>query len=324
MFETEVDLSRPANERWQQTRAERRAAKELLTYYKRDLGLDAEMSMLLLSVANQVIPDEYRQEIEGMSERAGIDVLDGVLLNLYYDALKTIWGCTAVSLETSNGNIHARNLDWWTDESLLSRTTQVSHFINAPAGDFFTVGWPGFVGALSGFAPQRFALSINSVLSEDSPSISLPVVSLLRKVLESCKTFAEAVELSARTDIASDAIIVVTGARKGERVVIERTPTRHALRSVADEPLVAANDYLSLQEAGSSVSGMLAESSCSRFDRAIQLLTKAPVNSAENALLILSDDQIKMGITAQQMAFNVTSGQLYVIAGDEKVHRFPS
>lgn len=324
MFETEVDLSVPPKERWRLTKAQRRAAKELLTYYKRDLGLDAEMSMLLLAVANQIFPDEYRLEIEGMSERTGIDFADGLLLNLYYDALKTIWGCTAFSLDTPTGSLHARNLDWWTDESLLSRTTQVSHFINGPAGDFYTVGWPGFVGALSGFAHERFAVSINSVLSDDSPEISLPVVSLLRRVLETCRSFDEAVAQLVRTEIASDAIVLVTGTKKAERVVIERTPTRHALRNTDGDALVAANDYLSIQHASSSVSGDLSESSCGRFDRATHLLMDATIRSPEDAVRILSDDQIRMKITAQQMAFDVNSGELYVQAGEERAHFYPS
>ena len=61
--------------------------------------------------------------------------LDVVLCNLYYDALKVIlsrdFGCTAFAIDAPGCVLHARNLDWWTENSALARNTATSHFVNA-------------------------------------------------------------------------------------------------------------------------------------------------------------------------------------------------
>ena len=109
---------------------------------------------------------------------------DVVLCNLYYDALKVIlsrvFGCTAFAIDTPRGVLHARNLDWWTENSAPARYTATSHFVNAPAGVFTTVGWPGFMGVFSGIAPGRFAVTLNAVLSLERSQLATPVVLLIR------------------------------------------------------------------------------------------------------------------------------------------------
>lgn len=60
-----------------------------------------------------------------------------VVGNLYYDLFKVVlhrtFGCTAFAVETDQGILHARNLDWWTQNVMLAWYSTVTRFIGAPA-----------------------------------------------------------------------------------------------------------------------------------------------------------------------------------------------
>ena len=84
------------------------------------------------------------------------DALDfsGVwLLNASYQ-----WGCTARAVEQDGAPWIIRTLDW--PFKGLGRHIAVAHMRGA-GGDFFSVTWPGYVGALTAMAPGRFAACIN-------------------------------------------------------------------------------------------------------------------------------------------------------------------
>ena len=68
------------------------------------------------------------------------------------------WGCTALAREEGGAPWLARTLDW--PFPGLGRHAEVAH-MRGPAGDFFSVTWPGYVGVLTAMAPGRFAASIN-------------------------------------------------------------------------------------------------------------------------------------------------------------------
>ncbi len=228
--------------------------------------------------------------------------------NLYYDALKTLWGCTAFVVDDDNGPLHARNLDWWTENGALSTSTLTTRFVGGDRSEFVTVGWPGFVGALSGMATGRFSVSLNAVASEDGVEVAVPVVSLVRQVLERAVDFDDAVAVLSSTTIASDCLLTVAGTKRGEGVVIERTP-RHAVRRMEHGIVVATNDYRALSvNAAAAPETSLSSTSCDRFDRAVQRLGTAP-STLDACLSILGDTRIQMGITVQQMAFRAKTGE---------------
>lgn len=197
--------------------------------------------------------------------------------------------------------------DATTTNRRLATETLVARFINGPAGEFFTVGWPGFIGALSGVAPGRFSVTLNSVISGDSPEVALPAVALLRLVLQQAPSFEVALERLSRSIIASDAIIMLVGTKADEIVVIERTPTRHAVRRAERGALRATNDYRALRGVTEAKVGEIQQTSCDRFDRIGELLAEPP-SSLDQCIAALADSRVKMGITVQHMAFHPASG----------------
>jgi hypothetical protein len=167
------------------------------------------------------------------------------------------WGCTALAREQSGTPWLVRTLDW--PFPGLGRRLEVAH-LRGHAGDFDNVTWPGYVGALTGSAPGRFAACINQApmwrrtrhpwlrpydLALNALRTSrirfVPPDHLLREVFETCRNFAEARLRLETTPVARPVIYTLIGCRAGERCVIERTEEGCVSR---DDDTAAANDWL--------------------------------------------------------------------------------
>ena len=175
------------------------------------------------------------------------------LLNASYQ-----WGCTSRACEQDGVPWLIRTLDW--PFHGLGRHVEVARMGGA-CGDFFSVTWPGYVGALTAMAPFRFAAAVNQApmrrrtthrwlraydfaanvrnvwRSEDL----MPPDQLLRRVFELCQDFAAARHMLETTPVARPAIFVLTGCAPRERCVIERTETAFVTR---EDDTSAANDWV--------------------------------------------------------------------------------
>src|SRR6185312_108668 len=164
------------------------------------------------------------------------------------------------------------------------------------------------IGAFSGLAPGRFAVTLNASLSLDPVVIATPVVLLLRSALESCGSYAEALAMLRDIPIPSDCLLLISGVRPGELAVIERTPRRSEVRKSKDGFVAVTNDYrvLNITPAGSSV---LQTTSCSRFDRVRELLEEQSPVTVDGCFDYLSDPAVRMNMTVQQMVLNAAAGE---------------
>ena len=75
------------------------------------------------------------------------------LLNCSYQ-----WGCTSLAREEDGVPWLARTLDW--PFPGLGRYADVVR-LEGPAGEYFSVTWPGYAGVLTATAPSRFTACIN-------------------------------------------------------------------------------------------------------------------------------------------------------------------
>jgi hypothetical protein len=175
------------------------------------------------------------------------------LLNGSYE-----WGCTALAREEAGRPWLARTLDW--PFPGLGRHAEVAR-MRGPAGEYFSVTWPGYVGVLTGMAPGRFAVAINQALlwrRTRHPWLRffdvaanaantwrrvrhIPPDQLLRVVFEECASFAEVRRRLETTPIARPVIYTLAGTRPGDGCVIERTEEGFTTRAHATS---AANDWL--------------------------------------------------------------------------------
>jgi acid ceramidase len=278
--ELTIDLRRPPDARWHLARTQCRQARELLASYKADLGLSHDAAEFLSVAAKDLVRPDHWIEMESLARALDLPAGDVALCNFYYDALKVVLGCTAFAVNAGGSVLHARNLDWWTQNAALARYTAVTHFIGGPAGPFTTVGWPGFVGAFSGVANGRFAVTLNAVLSLEPAQAAMPVVLLLRTVLEESRTFDEAAATLSDALLPCDCLLLLTGTRASEMAVIERTPTRHAVRRGQGDFVCVTNDYQQLDANSSDPTSQL-------------LATSVAVSTAQNLCYAVKSHKIQ-------------------------------
>ncbi len=168
------------------------------------------------------------------------------------------WCCTSLAREEGSAPWLMRTLDW--PFPGLGRYVEIAR-MRGPAGEFFNVTWPGYVGALTALAPGRFACAINqapllrrthgrwlrfydlgiNALDTLLHVRDIPPDQLLRQVLETCSGYDEAKRQLETTPVARPVIYTLVGCNPGQRCVIERTE-RSANTRVNETS--AANDWL--------------------------------------------------------------------------------
>ncbi len=312
-----IPLDQPPEQRWLALTPHRALAQELVLAFADDVAAAAGQLPEIKTWAVAALRPEHLADIQGAARILEVDPDQLLLINLYYDLLKGALGCSAFVVNTPQGNLHARNLDWW-PEQLLARATVVCRFERGGAIAYQTVGWPGFVGCLSGGAPG-IAITLNAVLSEDPVAAGKPVSFLIREVLEDEVPFVEASAILQSSKLCCDCLLLLSGPNQDDAQVIERTPSRAATRSSEPFGLVVTNDYRALdashastRPATESLHGALEASSCGRFDRVCELLQRDEVVTPDQAFAVLADPEVRMGITAQHMVFTPRSGEVQV------------
>jgi acid ceramidase len=317
--ELDIDLNAPPERRWEGLEPWRAVARELLAFYVRDIGGLESFAPMLFEYRDAFVDAEYIAEMRGVARVLDAPEAEVVLANLYYDAIKIVLGagigCTAFAVDTAAGPLHARNLDWTTANGRLASETLIVNFRRRGEAPLYrTVGWPGFIGCLSGVAPGRFAVTLNAVLSDDAPELAPPISFLLRRVLETAESFAAAVALLRDTPVASDSLLLVTGVGSEEMAVVERAPTRSAVRGPKAGTVLVTNDYraLSASHGKAAMQGALAQTSCGRYDRAEKLVREERPRDAEACLKVLRDPGVRMGITVQHLVLSAADGTITV------------
>lgn len=307
-----VNLDLPPNKRWSFLSAYKKEVNELIQCYLNDFTGAEFIFEGIESYKQQFISESYVQEIQSIATISDFSTNEIIVANLYYDLLKLYFGCTAFATWNGNEMLHARNLDWHTEQNILSEYSMIFDYQKAGKTVFKTIGWPGFVGALSGIKPQKFAITLNAVSSSDQPELALPISFLLRDVLETCESFEEAKTKLENTPIVSDCLLLLSGTKSTEKVVVERTPKRTATRFSDENFIVVANDYKKLQNENIGNS-MLQATSCGRFDTATKLLRGQEIQQEEHCMQVLKEEHVIMGITVQQMVFNVNTGKIVLV-----------
>lgn len=304
-----VNLDLAPEERWSFLANYSKEVDELLECYLNDFTGAEIIFDTIGTYKTEFVSKELLSEIDSIASQSKFSANQVLIANLYYDILKSYFGCTAFAVATHSGVFHARNLDWHTYNNLLSRHSMVFDFQKQGQTVFKTVGWPGFVGTLSGTRPGKFSVTLNAVSSADPAEIAIPISFLLRNVLATAETFKEAQNILENTQIASDCLLLLSGTDADDLVVIERTPKRFATREASNQHIAVTNDYKKLHNVLSDGSELRA-TSCGRYDRALKLLSQQAPDTHAKCLKVLQDESVMMGITVQQMVFNNSTGEI--------------
>lgn len=107
---------------------------------------------------------------------------------------------------------------------------------------FASVGWPGFVGVVSGINREGVALVVHGGRAGVPRPEGVPVVFSLREALSQAHTTDEAVNILASHSVMVSHITIVTDAR-GKTAVVERVPGFPAHVRWSTEPLATTNHF---------------------------------------------------------------------------------
>ncbi|MEZ4884798.1 MAG: C45 family peptidase [Chitinophagales bacterium] len=310
--EITINLDLPPEKRWLFLEKYKVEIDEMIGYYLDDLSDISFFEDLIEEYKQGFVPISYQKEIRSIAQFSQYSENQILLTNLYYDALKFVFGCTSFAVQNDDRMIHARNLDWWTKNDVLNKHTKVFHFSKNGKTVFTSISWCGFIGVLSGMRHDGYSVTLNAVLSEESPNFAQPVTFLLRDVLENEPNYQRAVQQLCTTPIASDCLLMIVGKNKGEMNVIERTPTQFEIRQAKDNYLIVTNDYKQMK--GEKQTGdILQTSSCGRYNQAEALLQKSLPQNEIEAFKVLNDKKVKMNITVQQMVFDLTDNKIILL-----------
>jgi hypothetical protein len=299
----DIDLTRPSAQRYADVPADALAAgQRLLGAVLREVPAAARYLAYGVRLRTG---GRFQEEAAALGRLNGVDWRDVILANISYDLVLAYFGCSTVALPTPSGPVVARNMDWW-PEDILAQCSYLIRCFRGGAFQFANAGWPGAIGVVTGLSARGFAVVLNAVLSpEGICKTGYPVLLHLRRVLEDATSFEAALTLLAEQRLAAPALITLVGSRNEQRVVIERTPTRHALRwAKADEPLVTTNDYRLLAAPTTGKGAEIYETTCSRYEALGRFFAdhRPDCEVADAALLyILSDREVIQGITAQHI-----------------------
>jgi hypothetical protein len=270
----------------------------------------------------------FQREARGIGRLIGVSWRDIVLANVCYDLLLATLGCSTVVLRTPSGPVLARNMDWW-PEDILAQTSYLIRCSRASSFCFAHAGFPGCIGVVTGISARGFGVALNAVLcTEGRRWLGYPVLLHLRRVMEDARDFDDALRMLSRQRLAAPALFTLAGSRNDQRVVIERTPRRYALRwPQGDEPLLATNDYRLLTDAqGHAPGDVLLATACPRYERLGLLLAKhRPEQEVTDAALLyaLSDPGVIQEITAQHVVMRPRTGQMRLFVPRQLLGRRP-
>jgi hypothetical protein len=227
---------------------------------------------------DQQIPPWYRDEIAGIAQGFQPDPFTAVLpsyhrfvfLYAVYDIALSfekspLIGCTTFTIPPSTRDgqqvtpeeIAARAGDWEAatrGHAFLARAfdfeagepfdkDKVVFLVREPGRiPFASVGWPGFVGVVSGMNREGVALVVHGGRAGVPRPQGSPVVFSLREALSQAHTTEEAVKILGGHEVMVSHITIVTDAT-GRTAVVERAPGVPAFVRWSTTPLATTNHF---------------------------------------------------------------------------------
>jgi hypothetical protein len=333
--EYEIDLTKPPGARWSKMiRAEKDTARHLL----KTCVEESRQRVMQSSILGKVFAPffnftraalaplqkltrcygDFREDMEVWAKALRVHVAELVFANYQYE-LTQGFGCTAVAfnLPGRTGVAHVRNLDW--PMSRIGPSTCLIHY-NGWSGGFTSVGWPGFVGVLSGIAPGRVSATLNQAPQHRTSFMGWPVSFALRKTFEHCTDMGHAVRDLCQKSLMASAFFLVAGTKAGEAKVIEHPGKDAKCRGMRNGVVAVANHYELKEHKGINERWERECITDSRERRAFAFHKGmkgswnggSGASTPAKAISLLDQYPAKWEMTAQQMAFIPANGKYSV------------
>jgi len=176
---------------------------------------------LTFKATRQYTPQHFFDEIQGFADGAGVDASVIIHLNMIPELVKAAcsmlgaWG-PATSKSTA-GLIQLRALDWGLDSPLVRFHQLTVYHPSDGTRSFATMGWTGFVGAITGYS-QDIAVSEKVWLgsTDKTTRFGIPWNFMLRDVLQFDVTLDDATNRMSNGHRTCDVIFGVGSTSDGE------------------------------------------------------------------------------------------------------------
>jgi Acyl-coenzyme A:6-aminopenicillanic acid acyl-transferase len=229
------------------------------------------------------------------------------------------FGCTAGVREVQGlGMVHMRNLDW--PIPTMGSATRLFRY-QTKQHEFISIGFPAFVGVLSGMVPGEYSATINWAPPSDMPDFHWSPSALLRKTLEECRTYQQAVERLSHAPLSTGVFYTVCGKAPGEACVIERTADQHVIRQLDGGVEAQSNHYVSDEFAERNeileteyARDPLIKTSEARRPQMLEQLESIsePTMDLADLLDLLAAEPVNNEETVQRMVFCPAKGELHL------------
>lgn len=231
-----IDLDLPPGDRWDHVIRDndaelRQLSDEFTNILKSQFnGTIARLRKYVLRLLCSMKPmqDTYSKELAGIAKITSAYGLSYGDLVLFNTALDFLAKCTAVVASTSEGQIHARTLDW--DLPALERLVIVVTFVRKGSRIYKGVTFVGCVGLLTGIRiltpayNEAFSLSYNFRKTLKSKkgflrhlvccyNNKVSISFLMRNILENCNGFNDAKLAIVSEKVSLCGYVVISGSR---------------------------------------------------------------------------------------------------------------
>ena len=157
----------------------------------------AELRAIWDQIARHV-PQRYQDELRGLAEGSGVPLEDLQLMH----AVPSRYHCSgaaALPAVTADGKLyHARSLDYALDigDTVRPQTNSLL-LVSVPTDGLAhaTVGWAGFIGAVTGMNLEGLAIGEMGSRSSDESYDGFPMIFLVREALRTCRNLQQAKDL---------------------------------------------------------------------------------------------------------------------------------
>lgn len=199
------------------------------------------------------VPSAYRAEIRAMAatcRTGGRLVPANTMFDLGHAGLRGLFGCSSLLVpphrSATGGVLFGRNLDFF-PLGYLHRYSLVTAYRPSPGRlGFASVGFPGVVGCFSAMNVAGVCVASHEVFAPNvrrtfDPG-GVPFPSVLRGVMEECRSADEAVDRVRQTRFATTLIVVVADAERSR--VVDVTPDGAFARGPASGLDGCSNHFL--------------------------------------------------------------------------------
>jgi len=298
-------------------------------------GIPAEHLEEIAGLSDALSPDPFREQWNPFARYLALHALHD-FSQRYAEDTPLAAACTGFAASgpgTADGHTWmARNFDFEGGDR-LDREKIVAYVVPDEGIPYLSVTFAGLTGVTSGFNREGIGIFVNAWSAGETSSAGEPATLVAADVLERARNLEEAVGILQKAIVFVSDIYVVADGKTGELAVVEKTPSRCAVRR-AENRILAANHPETPDFAGARLAA--SSTSLYRRERLEELLAQERPLDAKSAIRVLRDrrgkedrelspgnrNAVNALISSHSVVFDLTARRAWVAQDPHGLGRF--